>query len=120
MRAAFISTAMPRCGAGSARAEQASRLAARAMRATGTVDGCDFRALPSGAPGRDDVAAIVAMLADDPLGAARERVEASAAAVLFHGRSRRSKADPEYPADGGGGRATARWSAACSSASCRG
>ena len=66
---------------------------------------------------RDDVAIIVAMLADDPLGSGRERLE-DPLPPSYYSAFERLDRDPNIQlvvAEGQGG----PWSAACSSASCR-
>ena len=74
MRAASTSTATPRCGAGSARPRKALGLAAGAAEIDREHHGRTSSVTIRRAR-RDDVGAIVDMLADDPLGSARERLE---------------------------------------------
>jgi len=73
MRAAFISTAMPRCAAGSARPSDRSACRRRVDIHRGNHD--RELSITIRRARRDDVAIIVGMLADDPLGSARERIE---------------------------------------------
>ena len=66
---------------------------------------------------RDDVAIIVGMLADDPLGRARERLEdplPPSYFLAFEALQQASNIQLVVAEEG-----VARWSAACSSASCR-
>ena len=70
----FISTAMPPCAAGSARPKNSSACRRRAD-FTGNRHGCHVRKSTIRRARREDVGGIVAMLADDPLGGARERIE---------------------------------------------
>ena len=114
MKAAFTSTAMPRCAAGSGR-PKVPRAAVGAL-VSRNVHGCRSTVTIRRAR-LDDVGAIVAMLADDPLGGARERIEDPLPPSYFRAFEAVDTRS-EYSARGRGKRA-APWSAACSSASCR-